>query len=74
MVLGSAGTGKSDLITQYCHGFSEHGQYNPTIEDSYRKSVVTDNTPLVLDILETAGMEEYRVMRDQYRDNQKLRS
>ena len=66
MVLGSAGVGKSDLITQYCYGFAEHGQYNPTIEDSYRKSVVIDNTSLILDIIDTAGMEEYGAMRELY--------
>ena len=66
VVLGSAGVGKSDLITQYCYGFAEHGQYNPTIEDSYRKSVVIDNTSLILDIIDTAGMEEYRAMRELY--------
>jgi GTPase KRas len=38
----------------------------PTIEDSYRKQVVVDDEVYVLDILDTAGKEEYSEMRMQY--------
>ena len=31
--------------------------YDPTIEDAYRKNVAVDNEPAVLDILDTAGQE-----------------
>lgn len=41
-------------------------QYDPTIEDSYRKQVTIDNETCLLDILDTAGQEEYSAMRDQY--------
>ena len=41
-------------------------EYDPTIEDSYRKQVVIDNETCLLDILDTAGQEEYSAMRDQY--------
>merc|ERR1712099_20136 len=40
--------------------------YDPTIEDSYRKQVVIDGETCLLDILDTAGQEEYSAMRDQY--------
>ena len=30
-------------------------EYDPTIEDSYRKQVQIDNKPALLDILDTAG-------------------
>ena len=40
--------------------------YDPTIENSYRKQITLDNEVLVLDILDTAGQEEYSVMRAQY--------
>lgn len=33
---------------------------NHFIEDSYRKQVVIDGETCVLDILDTAGQEEYR--------------
>lgn len=39
---------------------------DPTIEDSYRKQVVIDEETCLLDILDTAGQEEYSAMRDQY--------
>jgi small GTP-binding protein len=42
------------------------GRYDPTIEDSYRKQVVIDAETCILDILDTAGQEEYTAMRDQY--------
>lgn len=41
-------------------------EYDPTIEDSYRKQVVVDGETCLLDILDTAGQEEYSAMRDQY--------
>ena len=34
-------------------------EYDPTIEDSYRKQVVIDGETCLLDILDTAGQEEY---------------
>ncbi len=41
-------------------------EYDPTIEDSYRKQVTIDSETCLLDILDTAGQEEYSAMRDQY--------
>ena len=35
-------------------------------EDSYRKQVTIDDETCILDILDTAGQEEYSAMRDQY--------
>ena len=40
--------------------------YDPTIEDSYTKQVVIDEETCFLDILDTAGQEEYSAMRPQY--------
>ena len=37
-----------------------------TPQDSYRKQVVIDGETCLLDILDTAGQEEYSAMRDQY--------
>ena len=54
VVLGSGGVGKSALTVQYCCGtFVE--KYDPTIEDFYRKDTDIDNTPITLEILDTAG-------------------
>ncbi len=41
-------------------------EYNPTIEDSYKKYIAVDNENCLLDILDTAGQEDYVAMRDQY--------
>lgn len=40
--------------------------YDPTIEDSYRKQVVLDDDPATLEVLDTAGQEEYTALRDQW--------
>ena len=34
-------------------------------EDSYRKQVIIDEEPCLLDILDTAGQDEFSAMRDQ---------
>jgi len=64
-VVGAGAVGKSALTVRFIQGnFVE--KYDPTIEDSYRKQVEIDNTACVLDIMDTAGQEEYSALRDQY--------
>ena len=41
-------------------------EYDPTIEDTYRKQCVIDGEVALLDVLDTAGQEEYAAMREQY--------
>ena len=41
-------------------------EYDPTIEDSYRKQVQIDGKPALLDILDTAGQEEFSSIQDQW--------
>eukprot|EP00842_Homolaphlyctis_polyrhiza_P006783 jgi/Hompol1/7105/HPOL_004005-RA len=65
VVLGDGGVGKTALTIQLClNHFVE--TYDPTIEDSYRQQVVIDGTPCILEILDTAGQEEYTALRDQW--------
>lgn len=40
--------------------------YNPTIEDNFQKNATIDGIPTVIDILDTAGQEEYSSMQDQW--------
>jgi GTPase KRas protein len=40
--------------------------YDPTIEDSYRKQVVIDGERCMLEVLDTAGQEEYTALREQW--------
>ena len=42
------------------------GEYDPTIEDSYRKQINIDGEDELLDILDTAGPEEFASIRDQW--------
>ena len=65
VIVGGGGVGKSALTIQLIqnHFIDE---YDPTIEDSYRKQVTIDDETCLLDILDTAGQEEYSAMRDSY--------
>uniref|UniRef100_A0A8C5RTA1 small monomeric GTPase n=6 Tax=Colubroidea TaxID=34989 RepID=A0A8C5RTA1_LATLA len=68
VVLGSGGVGKSALTVQFVTGtFIE--KYDPTIEDFYRKEIEVDCSPSVLEILDTAGTEQFASMRDLYIKN-----
>ncbi|OBZ89994.1 Ras-like protein 2 [Choanephora cucurbitarum] len=67
-MIGEGGVGKSAITIQF---FKSHfvDEYDPTIEDSYRKQCVIDGECAMLDILDTAGQEEYSAMREQYMRN-----
>lgn len=65
VVLGSGAVGKSALtIRLVTQNFLE--EYDPTIEDNYNKQVVVDGEAAHLDILDTAGRDEYSQMQDQW--------
>ncbi|SAM09851.1 hypothetical protein [Absidia glauca] len=57
VVLGDGGVGKTALTIQLCLNH---------FVDSYRKQVVIDDQPCVLEVLDTAGQEEYTALRDQW--------
>jgi len=64
-VSGGGGAGKSCLTIQFVQNqFVD--TYDPTIEDSYQKQINIDKTEILLDILDTAGQEEYKMLRDEY--------
>jgi len=68
VVLGSGGVGKSALTVQFVQGIFVE-RYDPTIEDSYRKQVEIDGNHCMLEILDTAGTEQFTAMRDLYMKN-----
>jgi len=64
-MVGSGGVGKSALTLQFMYDeFVE--DYEPTKADSYRKKVVLDGEEVQIDILDTAGQEDYAAIRDNY--------
>lgn len=68
VVLGTGGVGKSALTVQFVQNIFVE-RYDPTIEDSYRKQVEVDGKQCVLEILDTAGTEQFAAMRDLYMKN-----
>ncbi|XP_043460736.1 ras-related protein Ral-a isoform X2 [Leptopilina heterotoma] len=65
IMVGSGGVGKSALTLQFMYAeFVE--DYEPTKADSYRKTVVLDGEEVQIDILDTAGQEDYAAIRDNY--------
>lgn len=65
IMVGSGGVGKSALTLQFMYDeFIE--DYEPTKADSYRKKVILDGEEVQIDILDTAGQEDYAAIRDNY--------
>ncbi|KAF2180100.1 ras-domain-containing protein [Zopfia rhizophila CBS 207.26] len=65
VVMGGGGVDKSGIVIQLIQSHFVD-EYDPTIEDSYRKQCVIDDEVALLDVLDTAGQEEYSAMREQY--------
>ncbi|KAI1324898.1 ras-domain-containing protein [Xylariaceae sp. FL0255] len=65
VVLGAGGVGKSCLTAQFVHN-EWIESYDPTIEDSYRTQLSVDQRQVVLEILDTAGTDQFVAMRDLY--------
>jgi len=65
IMVGPGGVGKSALTLQFMYQeFVE--DYEPTKADSYRKKVLLDSGECSIDILDTAGQEDYAAIRDNY--------
>lgn len=65
VLLGAGGVGKSCLTVQFVQGIYLDS-YDPTIEDSYRKTIEIDNKVFDLEILDTAGIAQFTAMRELY--------
>ncbi|CAF1689195.1 unnamed protein product, partial [Adineta ricciae] len=64
VVVGEGGVGKSALTIQFFQKMFVE-DYDPTIEDSYIQHVEVDRQVCVLDVLDTAGQEEFSALREQ---------
>lgn len=65
VVLGASNVGKSSLTIHFVSG-TFVDKYDATIEDMYRRPVDIDDERAVLAIVDTAGTESFRSMRDRY--------
>ena len=64
-VLGGGAVGKSALtIRLVTDNFL--AEYDATIEDFHKKYIMVDDVPVTLNILDTAGQDEYKSMQDQW--------
>jgi len=64
-MLGNEGVGKTALLVRFlCHRFI--GEYDPTIEDCYRRTVIVDGEEVTLDILDTACRNSTSKLRENF--------
>jgi len=65
VLLGAGAVGKSAItLRMVSNDFRQ--DYDPTIEDSYTCSIMVDGTTAVLDILDTAGQEQFSTLLDHW--------
>jgi len=65
VVFGCGGVGKTALSLQFVEGrFIQ--RYDPTIEESFRRSMEIDDELYNLEILDTAGTSSFTTMRELY--------
>lgn len=62
VVLGEGAVGKSSVTLRYTNDHFQE-EYDPTIEDAYRCSRKYDGTFCTLDVLDTAGAEDFTALR-----------
>jgi len=61
-LLGPGAVGKSCIVLRFMRNvFTDY--YDPTIEDSYRKHITVDGQIVFLDILDTAGQEDFDALK-----------
>jgi len=65
VVLGAGGVGKSALTVRFMRDeFVEN--YDPTIQEEYRRTVEVDGQHTMLEVLDTAGAEQFTSLKDLY--------
>lgn len=63
VLIGSGGVGKSCITLRYLKDrFVE--EYDPTIEESYSTTMEVDGRKVPLELVDTAGQEEFKSFRD----------
>jgi GTPase KRas protein len=65
VVIGDVGAGKSTLILRFCKNSFVY-EYDPTIEDSYRRTVTLLGAAVMVEAIDTSGSEEFTALRHQW--------
>ncbi|KIM22222.1 hypothetical protein M408DRAFT_332999 [Serendipita vermifera MAFF 305830] len=65
VILGAGGVGKSALTLRFMKGYF-HEAYDPTIEETYRRTITLDDEASRLEVLDTAGTEQFVALNDLY--------
>ncbi|SNX85615.1 probable RSR1 - GTP-binding protein [Melanopsichium pennsylvanicum] len=65
VIMGGGGVGKSALTVQFVRNVFV-STYDPTIEDTYRKLLVIDGQQCMVEILDTAGTEQFLALKELY--------
>mmetsp|Transcript_2865 Transcript_2865/g.3195 ORF Transcript_2865/g.3195 Transcript_2865/m.3195 type:complete len:195 (+) Transcript_2865:37-621(+) len=64
-VFGASGVGKTAITIRFVNNHFVI-DYDPTIEDAYRKVLSVDSQVTLLDILDTAGQEAFSALQNMY--------
>ncbi len=65
--IGAGGVGKTSIVERLLHNhFLE--EYDPTIEETYRKQFVIDDEAILPDFLDHQGQEEYTALQELYQN------
>lgn len=64
-ILGAGGVGKSAITLRFVRDFFVQN-WEATIEDAYRKNMKVDGNIVALEILDTAGQEDFSTLRAQW--------
>ncbi|CEH16771.1 ras small monomeric gtpase [Ceraceosorus bombacis] len=65
VIMGGGGVGKSALTVQFVRNVFV-STYDPTIEDTYRKPIIIDGQHCLVEILDTAGTEQFMALKELY--------
>ncbi|KAI9315638.1 ferrous iron transporter B [Dichotomocladium elegans] len=64
-VLGARAVGKSSLVIQFCENHFVDSYY-PTIENTFTKTIKYRGNEYVVEIMDTAGQDEYSILSTQH--------
>jgi len=65
VVLGAGAVGKSAITIRFVADEFRQ-EYDPTIEDSFNTQIIVDKQDALLDILDTAGQEQFAALQDHW--------